>query len=125
MRETIRVKGIFDDLFGSVTGTRINDEPFRDKDGTLILSVMRCTLDDGNVIELCLWTACGFSFWDISADKDGFDFHGCETFREYMKTKGLHACNVIEETDGAEWTYRGKIEKETQHRLQYCCRDKD
>ena len=119
MRETIRANGIFDNLFGSVIGTRINDEPFRDKDGTLILSLMNCTLDDGNVIELCLWADSGITMWDVSADKNGFDFHGSETFEEYMKTKGLHACNVIEETPGTEWKYAGEIEKEDQHRLQY------
>lgn len=123
MRETIGVNGIFDELFGSVTGTRINDEPFRDKDGTLILSVMNCTLDDGNAVELCFWVSGSFSFWDISADKAGFDFHGCETFEEYMKTKGLHTCDVIEETDGIKWMYSGIIEKEDQHRLQYYCID--
>ncbi len=119
MRETIRANGIFDNLFGSVIGTRINDEPFRDKDGTLILSLMNCTLDDGNVIELCLWADSGITMWDVSADKNGFDFHGSETFEEYMKTKGLHACNVIEETTGTKWKYAGEIEKEDQHRLQY------
>ena len=123
MRETIRVNGIFDELFGNVTDTRINDEPFRDKDGTLILSVMNCTLDDGNAIELCLWTDSGITIWDVSADKDGFDFHGSGTFEEYMKTKGLHACNVIEETTETEWKYAGEIEKEEQYRLQYYCRD--
>ena len=119
MRETIRVNGIFDKLFANVTGTQIKDEPFRDKDGTLILSVMNCTLDDGNVVELCFWTDSGITMWDVSADKNGFDFHGSETFEEYMKTKGLHACNVIEETTGTKWKYAGEIEKEDQHRLQY------
>ena len=123
MRETIGVNGIFDELFGNVTEILTKREAFRDEDGTLILSVMKCTLDDGNVIELCFWVSGSFSFWDISADKAGFDFHGCETFEEYMKTKGLHTCDVIEETDGIKWMYSGIIEKENQHRLQYYCID--
>ena len=36
-----------------------------------------------------------------------------------MKTKGLHAYNVIVETTGTKWKYAGEIEKEDQHRLQY------
>lgn len=119
MRETIKVNGLFDDLFGNVTEILTKREAFRDEDGTLILSLMNCALDDGNVIELCLWADSGLSLWDVSADKAGFDFHGSGSFEEYMKAKGLHACDVIEETDGIEWIYSGIIEKEDQHRLQY------
>ena len=125
MRESISVKGIFDNLFANVTDTRIKKGPFRDKDGTLILSVMNCTLDDGNEIELCFWTASGIRICDVSADKNGFGLHGSETFEEYMKTKGLHACNVIEETSGTEWKYTGKTKKENLYRLQYYDADID
>ena len=119
MNEAITVNGIFDDFLCHVTDNMKKEESFRDEDGTLILSLMNCTLDDGNMIELCLWADSDITLWDVSADKAGFDFHGFESFEEYMKSKGLHACNVVEKTDGMEWKYCGEIEMNDKYRLQY------
>ena len=92
------------------------ERPYSD-DGALIEGQILYTLDDGMGVELCLWSHCGMTFWDVSIDKAEFDSSGQCDFTGYLASKGLPLENVRDRY--GRWMYCGVIENDKQYRVQY------
>ena len=76
-------------------------------------------LDDGTVIEVCIWSWDGLMMTDVGVDKESYDAAHEMPFEDYMKSKGL-LCEDVPIDDEDYWRYGGLQIHGGQYRLQYC-----
>lgn len=72
-----------------VKKTETVTKPRRDDDGVLVLYHSFYELDDGKVIEYCVWTDMGMTFTDIIVPKSQFNLESEGSFEEYLIRRGV------------------------------------
>ena len=121
MNSFIKVNGMFDELKKHMVSSKALTKRAHKEDDTFIEGQPVWTLDDGMEVELCLWSCyeCidDASFYDVSIDRAKFDASGNTDFLQYLKSKGVHLCNV--EDRFGKFIYLGLNSNDTQYRIQY------
>ena len=108
---------MFDGLKPHVIDSKSLIEAPHFEDGVFIEGCILDTLDDGMHVELCLWSADGMSFWDVSIDKAEFAASVRTDFLRYLSEKGLPLTDINDRF--GKWKYCGIIDKEKVLRIQY------
>ena len=101
----------------TVSSESLIEKPYRDGD-VFIEAQILLTLDDGKHLELCLWSADGAAYWDVSAE--AAEFPGCDEadFLRYLGEKGV-CLESAEDRLGGKWRWLGLCPREDVFRVRY------